>query len=71
VWDALQESRGWRGPGVASRAAPRELRLARIRDVARWNDQPGRTRDDALAMLDLAVSRVIMTAMRRTAGAAP
>jgi hypothetical protein len=67
VWDALQESRGLGGLGVGGRAAPRDVRLARIRDVARWNDQPERTRDDVLGLLDLAVTRVIMTAMREPA----
>jgi len=46
------------------------VRIARIRDVARWNDQQGRTRDQVLAVLDLAVSRIIMTAMREPATAA-
>jgi hypothetical protein len=64
VWDALQESRGLGGSGVAGRATPRDVRLARIRDVARWNDQPERNREDVLTLLDLAVARVIMAAMR-------
>jgi hypothetical protein len=69
VWDAVQESRGLRGPGVAGRAAPPEVRLARMHEVAQWNDQPGRRRDDVLAVLDLAISHVIIAAMRRPAPA--
>jgi hypothetical protein len=64
VWDAVQQSRGATLPGVAGRAAPPEVRRARMREVAQWNDQRGRTRADVLAVLDLAISRVIMAAMR-------
>jgi hypothetical protein len=35
-----------------------------MREVAQWNDQPGRSREDVLAVLDVAISRVIMAAMR-------
>jgi hypothetical protein len=71
VWDAVQAARGLSGPGVAGRAAPREVRLARMRDVARWNDRPGRTREDVLAVLDLAITHVIMAAMHRPATVRP
>jgi hypothetical protein len=64
LWDALQESRGLAGPGVAGRAAPPQVRIARVRDLTRWNDRAGRTRDDVVGLLDLATSRTIMTAMR-------
>jgi hypothetical protein len=63
LWDAWQESRGLGGTGVAGRAAPRELRIVRVRDLTRWNDQPGRTREEVLGLLDLAISRVIMEAV--------
>jgi hypothetical protein len=43
----------------------------RIRGLARWNDRPGRTRDEVLAVLDDASSRVIMAAMREPAPATP
>jgi hypothetical protein len=65
VLDAVQESRGLSLPAVAGRAAPREVRRARMREVARWNDQPGRSRADVLAVLDLAISQVFLAAMRR------
>jgi hypothetical protein len=60
LWDALQESRGLAGPGVAGRAAPPQLRAARTRDLTRWNDRPGRRPQDVLRLMDLAVSRTIM-----------
>lgn len=71
VWDALQEKRGLGGPGVAGRAAPREVRLARMRDLVHWNDQPRRTQGEVLNLLDLAISRVIFTAMRQPVGPRP
>lgn len=64
VWDALQETRGLPGPGVAGRAAPRDVRVARLRDLVHWNDRSGRTQDEALRLLDRAISRVILTEMR-------
>jgi hypothetical protein len=63
LWDAWQESRGLGGPGVAGRAAPRDLRLARVRDLTRWNDKPGRTRDEVFGLIDVAASRAIMAAV--------
>jgi hypothetical protein len=66
LWDAWQESRGLGGSGVAGRAAPPEVRAARVRDLTRWNDRPGRTRDDVLGLIDLATSRAIMEAVGRS-----
>ena len=63
LWDAWQESRGLGGTGIAGRAAPRELRMARVRDLTRWNDQPGRTREEVLGLVDLAASRAVMAAV--------
>jgi hypothetical protein len=63
LWDAWQETRGVTGPGLAGRAVAPEVRAARIRDLTRWNDQRGRTRDEVLALIDLASSRAIMAAM--------
>ena len=71
VWDALQETRGLPGPGVAGRAAPRDVRVARLRDLVHWNDRSGRTQDEALGLLDLAISRVYMSAMRQRAESSP
>ena len=67
AWHALQKHRGMGDSGVSCRAEPPELRLVRMRDLMRWNDQPGRTREEVLAVLDLGVSLAIMTAMRKPA----
>ncbi|WP_199514109.1 DUF6197 family protein [Nucisporomicrobium flavum] len=65
LWDAWQEARGLGGTGIAGWAAPRELRLARVCDLTRWNDQPGRTREEVLDLVDRATSRAVMAAMNR------
>ena len=54
VWDAVHD-----GGRAAGRSAPREVRLARMRELARWNDERGRTRDDVVAVLDRAAARVV------------
>ena len=59
LWDAWNDSRGLGGPGVAGLAAPPAVRTARVRDLTRWNDQPGRTRADVLGLLDVAADRAI------------
>jgi hypothetical protein len=50
---------------LVGRAWTREVRLARIRDIARWNDPPGRTRDQVLVVLVAAICRVIMDAVHQ------
>ena len=55
------------GPGVAGRATPDEVRAARVRDLARWNDETGRTRAEVLNLFDLATSRAIMVAVAEPA----
>lgn len=57
VWDAVHEGRGWRS--AAGRSAPHHDRIMRMRDLARWNDEPGRTRGDVLAALDRAAAQVV------------
>jgi hypothetical protein len=72
VWDAVQDASGGLDmPAVARRAWPREVRVSRIRDIARWNDEDGRSKAEVLAVLDDAVSRVIMSAMRQRAESSP
>ena len=44
-----------------------QVRAARMRELVRWNDDVGRTRDDVLALLDRAISRGILGAV----GASP
>ena len=67
VWDAAREAGASPDPAPARRAWPRDARLLHVRDLTRWNDHPGRTRDEVLAVLDDASSRVIMAAMREPA----
>jgi hypothetical protein len=43
--------------------------MARVRDLTRWNDQPGRTREQVLGLVDLAAGHAVMGAMRRPSGA--
>ena len=57
AWDAVHEGRGWRS--AAGRSAPHHDRVMRMRDLARWNDEPGRTRGDVLAALDRAAAGVV------------
>jgi hypothetical protein len=45
--------------------------VARLRDLVHWNDRSGRTQDEALGLLDLAISRVVMSAMRQRAQSSP
>jgi hypothetical protein len=39
-------------------------RAARVRELARWNDEPTRGHDDVLGLLDRAVSRTILQSVR-------
>ena len=50
---------------LVGRAWTREVRLARIRDIAGWNDPPGPTRDQVLVVLVAAICRVIMDAVHQ------
>jgi hypothetical protein len=73
VWDAVRDGTnpgfaGGRARRAAGRAAPHEERIARMRDLARWNDEQGRTRADVLAALDRAAARAVETAVEPTRG---
>ena len=57
VWDAVRDDARFRP--ATGRAAPHEERVARMRELARWNDRPGRSRDDVVAVLDGAAARVV------------
>jgi hypothetical protein len=59
VWDAVHEGQGWRR--AAGRSAPYQARIMRMRDLARWNDEPGRSRDEVLTALDRAAAGVVRT----------
>ena len=74
VYDAL-----WASRGQASQAAPGELppvpapevRRARVRMLTRWNDHPGRTQADVVALVDQAISATIMDLMAAPRPASP
>jgi hypothetical protein len=57
LWDAVHGDA--RFPRAAGRSAPHEVRIARMRELARWNDQPGRTHADVVDALDRAAARVV------------
>ena len=44
---------------AAGRSAPHHVRVQRMRELARWNDEPGRTLDDVVAVLDRAAAAVV------------
>ncbi len=52
VWHTLHED-----PDGVRWVAPPAVRLARVRDLARWNDRPGRRLPEVLALLDEAGMR--------------
>jgi hypothetical protein len=62
VYDALWESRnqpaGTPGPNRLRVSSP-QVRQAEVQALIRWNDAPGRTAGDVLAILDRAIARVI------------
>lgn len=62
LWDALQEHRGRPadGPGAVAPI----VRRARMRELVRWNDAPGRTREEVLGVIDRAISRTILDEAR-------
>ena len=60
LWDAVHdEGQNGRGRGAGGRAAPHAERVARMRELARWNDERGRTRADVVSALDRAAARVV------------
>ena len=58
LWFTLQEERGFGGPLATDRICSPAVRQARVRDLARWNDRPGRTREDVLRLLDDTMARM-------------
>jgi hypothetical protein len=65
LWQTLAEdpTAGVDPTGPADAAHP-AARAARVRELARWNDEPTRSREDVLGLLDRAVSRTILHAVR-------
>ena len=47
------------GGSTAGRSAPHDVRVQRMRELARWNDERGRTRADVVAALDKAAAQVV------------
>ncbi len=65
LWHTLAEDHGYdRMPSMLADAVHPAARAARVRELARWNDEPTRTRTDVLGLLDRAVSRTILHAVR-------
>lgn len=63
LWAELGERDGRPPVGPVDCAHP-AARAARVRELARWNDEPGRGRADVLDLIDRAVSRTILDAVR-------
>ena len=65
LWHTLAEDPSYeRVPTAPYDAVHPAARAARVRELARWNDEPTRTRDEVLGLVDRAVSRTIMHAVR-------
>jgi hypothetical protein len=65
LWHTLTEDPSYeRVPTAPYDAVHPAARAARVRELARWNDEPIRTRDDVLGLIDRAVSRTIMHSVR-------
>ena len=58
LWLTLYDDRPGAGADAVGPVPSPVVRNLRARDLARWNDEPGRTVDDVLALLDRATSRV-------------
>ena len=65
LWQTLAEDPAYgRTFAVPADTVHPAARAARVRELARWNDEPTRSREDVLGLLDRAVSRTILTAVR-------
>jgi hypothetical protein len=62
LWSALAE-RDDRPAVVADLGHP-TARAARVRELARWNDEPARRRTEVLDLIDRAVARTVQDAVR-------
>jgi hypothetical protein len=63
VWESLQETQRGRFDASEGAVAP-IVRRARMRELVRWNDAPGRTQAQVLGVVDRAISRTILAQMR-------
>jgi hypothetical protein len=64
LWDTLGEQAGRWDPQPAAQAPHPAARASRVRDLAQWNDEPQRTRQDVLDLIDRSVSRTILSSVR-------
>jgi hypothetical protein len=65
LWHTLAEDPSYeRVPAAPYDAVHPAARAARVRELARWNDEPVRTRDEVLGLVDRAVSRTILHSVR-------
>ena len=65
LWHTLAEDPSYeRLPTAPYDAVHPAARAARVRELARWNDEPARTRDQVLGLVDRAVSRTILHSVR-------
>jgi hypothetical protein len=65
LWHTLAEDPSYeRMPTAPYEAVHPAARAARVRELARWNDEPVRRRDEVLGLIDRAVSRTIMHSVR-------
>ena len=65
LWHTLAEDPSYeRLPTAPYDAVHPAARAARVRELARWNDEPVRTRDEVLGLVDRAVSRSILQSVR-------
>ncbi|HEY7103953.1 MAG TPA: hypothetical protein VH573_20135 [Mycobacteriales bacterium] len=65
LWHTLAEDPSYeRVPTAPYDAVHPAARAARVRELARWNDEPVRSRDEVLGLIDRAVSRTIMHSVR-------
>jgi len=65
LWHTLAEDPSYeRVPTAPYDAVHPAARAARVRELARWNDEPARTPDEVLGLVDRAVSRTILHSVR-------
>ncbi len=65
LWHTLAEDPSYeRVPTAPYDAVHPAARAARVRELARWNDEPVRSRDEVLGLVDRAVSRTILHSVR-------
>ena len=65
LWHTLAEDPSYeRLPTAPYDAVHPAARAARVRELARWNDEPARSRDEVLGLVDRALSRTILHSVR-------